>query len=55
MRAKIDKRNRKLVDYDATRHTIEQLKTSKKRDDQKLVSMTSTVPSDGVARDIWGE
>lgn len=37
MRAKIDKRNRKLVDYDATRHTIEQLKTSKKRDDQKLL------------------
>jgi len=37
MRGKIDKRNRKLVDYDATRHTIETLKTSKKRDDQKLV------------------
>jgi len=37
MRGKIDKRNRKLVDYDATRHTIEQLKTSKKRDDQKLL------------------
>jgi len=36
MRGKIDKRNRKLVDYDATRHAIEQLKTSKKRDDQKL-------------------
>jgi len=35
-RGKIDKRNRKLVDYDATRHTIEQLKNSKKRDDQKL-------------------
>jgi len=37
MRGKIDKRNRKLVDYDATRHTIEQLKTSKKRDEQKVV------------------
>jgi len=37
MKGKIDKRNRKLVDYDATRHTIEQLKTSKKRDDQKLL------------------
>jgi len=37
MRGKIDKRNRKLVDYDATRHTIETLKTSKKRDDQKLL------------------
>jgi len=36
MKGKIDKRNRKLVDYDATRHAIEQLKTSKKRDDQKL-------------------
>jgi len=37
MRAKIDKRNRKLVDYDATRHTIEQLKSSKKKDESKLM------------------
>lgn len=37
MRSKIEKRNRKLVDYDATRHTIQQLQTSKKRDDTKLV------------------
>ena len=37
VKAKIEKRKRKLVDYDSSRHAIQQLRQNKKKDDPKLI------------------
>jgi len=37
VKSKIEKRKRKLVDYDSSRHAIEQLRQAKKKDDPKLM------------------
>ena len=37
VKAKIEKRKRKLVDYDSSRHAIQQARQAKKKDDPKLI------------------
>jgi len=37
VRAKIERRKRKLVDYDSLRHTAEQMRQGRKKDDSKLM------------------